>query len=208
MRLTGAALAASAIMLIATLPAKAASVTDDVTFSASGFTSFPTGVTPPTDPVTGSFTITFDPTQTVTDSTGITLNTQNISLDSSLVFDYSPSAYTISTPDGPASFAAGELVVGGSFDGAATVQYGPATNDFTLQISSFTTSPVMTLLLYAQTSDDNTFFYNSVESVSVTPVVSATPVPAALPLFAGGLGVIGLFGRRRKRNNAAAVAAA
>jgi hypothetical protein len=38
-------------------------------------------------------------------------------------------------------------------------------------------------------------------------VVASTPLPAALPLFAGGLGVIGLFGRRRKRK-AAAVAAA
>lgn len=34
----------------------------------------------------------------------------------------------------------------------------------------------------------------------------ATPLPAALPLFVGGLGVIGLFGRRRKRK-AAAIAA-
>jgi hypothetical protein len=32
--------------------------------------------------------------------------------------------------------------------------------------------------------------------------VSATPLPAALPLFAGGLGMIGLFSRRRKRKNA------
>ena len=33
---------------------------------------------------------------------------------------------------------------------------------------------------------------------------TATPLPAALPLFAGGLGVIGLFARRRKQKNAAA----
>jgi hypothetical protein len=35
---------------------------------------------------------------------------------------------------------------------------------------------------------------------------TATPLPAALPLFAGGLGVIGLLARRRKRK-AAAIAA-
>ena len=34
------------------------------------------------------------------------------------------------------------------------------------------------------------------------------PVPAALPLFATGLGVMGLFGWRRKRKNAAAIGAA
>jgi len=31
---------------------------------------------------------------------------------------------------------------------------------------------------------------------------SATPLPAALPLFATGLGALGLFGWRRKRKNA------
>ena len=36
---------------------------------------------------------------------------------------------------------------------------------------------------------------------------TATPLPAALPLFAGGLGVIGLIARRRKRSIAKAVAA-
>jgi len=35
-----------------------------------------------------------------------------------------------------------------------------------------------------------------------------TPLPAALPLFAGGLGGIGLLARRRKRKNAAATVAA
>ena len=38
--------------------------------------------------------------------------------------------------------------------------------------------------------------------------VSATPLPAALPLFATGLGAMGLLGWRRKRKNAAAIAAA
>ena len=38
---------------------------------------------------------------------------------------------------------------------------------------------------------------------SLTPV-SATPLPAALPLFATGLGAMGLFGWRRKRKNAPA----
>ena len=37
--------------------------------------------------------------------------------------------------------------------------------------------------------------------------VSATPLPPALPLFASGLGVIGLLARRRKRKNAAVIVA-
>jgi hypothetical protein len=38
--------------------------------------------------------------------------------------------------------------------------------------------------------------------------VSSRPIPAALPLFATGLGGMGLLGWRRKRKNAAAIAAA
>ncbi len=35
--------------------------------------------------------------------------------------------------------------------------------------------------------------------ISVTGVNNATPLPAALPLFAGGLGVMGLLARRRRK---------
>jgi hypothetical protein len=38
-------------------------------------------------------------------------------------------------------------------------------------------------------------------------LISATPLPAALPLFATGLGALGLFGWRKKRKAAAQVAA-
>ena len=38
--------------------------------------------------------------------------------------------------------------------------------------------------------------------------LSSTPLPAALPLLATGLGALGLFGWRRKRKNTAAVVAA
>jgi hypothetical protein len=47
----------------------------------------------------------------------------------------------------------------------------------------------------------------ALDDVTVTSV-SATPLPAALPLFASGLGALGLFGWRRKRKNASALAAA
>jgi hypothetical protein len=40
--------------------------------------------------------------------------------------------------------------------------------------------------------------------VGAPTVTTPTPIPAALPLFAGGLGVLGLLGWRRKRKAAAA----
>ena len=41
----------------------------------------------------------------------------------------------------------------------------------------------------------------------LTVPVAETPIPAALPLFASGLGVLAFLARRRKQNNAAAIAA-
>lgn len=50
------------------------------------------------------------------------------------------------------------------------------------------------------------FDENGAALVSVQEQINATPIPAALPLFAAGAGVLGFFARRRK--NKAAVAAA
>src|SRR5271168_1696950 len=107
--------------------ANAALVNDLVTFSASGFTSA-FGQPVPTDPVTGSFTITFDPTQTYIDQTiGITLKSLNISLGSALAFDYSPTGNTHGAAD--------ELVVGGLQEGADSVLLSPTVfDDFDLHI--------------------------------------------------------------------------
>ena len=62
------------------------------------------------------------------------------------------------------------------------------------------------------TGSDNIVFsfqdnpaYMALDNVSVS-AVSATPLPAALPLFATGLGALGLLGWRRKRKASAAVA--
>jgi len=55
--------------------------------------------------------------------------------------------------------------------------------DYTLGFNAFGTNP------------DNTLG-GFIDTVSV----SAVPIPAALPLFAGGLGLLGLLGWRRKRN--------
>jgi hypothetical protein len=211
MRMPNALMAVSALMLIGTLPAMAAPVTDDVTFSATSFSGgappLYTGGTAPTDPVTGSFTITFDPTKTYLDSTtGITLGSLNIALGSALSFDYSPNSYTI----GVTTFDAGELVVGGLDAGACCVELTPSTfDDFYLQILNFASTPAFNQLGYTIAANGDYFYSatgSSGGSVSVTPV-SATPLPAALPLFATGLGAMGLFGWRRKRKAPAAVAA-
>lgn len=56
-------------------------------------------------------------------------------------------------------------------------------------------------------SDLTTYSYN-VDDLTINTAETATPLPAALPLFATGLGVMGLLARRRKRKTSAALAAA
>jgi hypothetical protein len=55
--------------------------------------------------------------------------------------------------------------------------------------------------------DGNPLLETDVRTVTAGEL-DPTPLPAALPLFATGLGALGLFGWRRKRKNAAALAAA
>ncbi len=51
--------------------------------------------------------------------------------------------------------------------------------------------------------DSGSWVFLSEVQFDGNPTVSAVPVPAALPLLAGGLGLMGLVGWRRRRKNAA-----
>jgi len=57
------------------------------------------------------------------------------------------------------------------------------------------------------TFNDSYSILNSTGDFTIS-AVSATPLPAALPLFATGLGAMGLLGWRRKRKSAAVIAGA
>jgi hypothetical protein len=58
--------------------------------------------------------------------------------------------------------------------------------------------------LLVAVDDVNSGPYGYVQGSPGTWSVAETPLPAALPLFASGLGALGLLGWRRKRKNAAA----
>jgi hypothetical protein len=172
--------------------ANAALVHDLVSFTASDFT-VGTGSDPaPVDPVMGSFTISFDPTQDYTDETaGITLDTLNIALGSALSFSYSTTG----------TFA-GILVVGGINDGASSIIFNPSTDDFWLFINNYASAPSFKQLGYTQTSvsTDNLFFTpdpGGTGSVTVTPITGGAPEPATWAMMLAGFAGLGFLGYRR-----------
>jgi hypothetical protein len=190
--------AIAACFALVTGAASAATLTEDVSFTASGFTSA-FGQPVPVDPVNGDFTITYDPTKSYMDSTvGISFKSLNLALDSPLSFSYSPNAQTV---DG-VLFAAGELVVSGSA-GGVMVQFAPPSNDFWLHVDDFASSPTFDQVGYSQVASggsENLFFTEAptgTGSVTLTPV----PEPAAWAMILVGVGVVGGGLRMARRNN-------
>jgi hypothetical protein len=203
----------AALALGATATASAHEVGAFVYFSGAGFTSA-FGNPVPVDPVTGTFFITFDPTQTYTDETsGITLNSLNIGLDSALSFDYSPT--------GNANGAADELVVGGLEDGASSISLGSTGADFYLHIFTFLADATYGQIGYSPNSggENNTsYFYTPalddglpapgvVGSVMVIPhgPPPAAPEPSTWAMMLVGFTGIGFLAYRKHGRLAAAV---
>jgi hypothetical protein len=194
MRISTLLLAAAIAAPLISAPAQAATITDQVTFTALGFST--SGGPVPVDPVTGTFLITFDPTQTYTDQTaGITLKSLNINLGSALSFSYNPT--------GP---SADELIVGGAADGASMVQFNPPTDDFWLFIDTFTTSPTFDQVGYAQVSAGPSIFFTDKSAggsgtVTVGPPPSGgVPEPATWAVMLTGFGGVGLAMRWRRKS--------
>ena len=157
---------------------KASSITETVDFTASNFSTFVGSTPAPEDPVKGSFTITFDPTMSVSGGTTISFNSINIALSAQPVFfNYA---------------AGGELAVCSSSSASPICGITEAENSFLLQINDFATSPTFTDFEYGQSGVNALWDINEGSATVV-------PIPGALPLFVSALGAMGLLGWRRKR---------
>jgi hypothetical protein len=124
-----------------------------------------------------------------------------------LTFDYSHNNGTFSpTYAAQVTVADGNAPPGSSIFSTTVSQaflpgVGFPSGDWQSFSEDFTATSALTLLTFIDTQGAfNAGIY--LDDVSVVPL-NATPLPAALPLFAGGLGVMGLLGRRKKQKTAA-----
>jgi hypothetical protein len=98
-----------------------------------------------------------------------------------------------------------ELLEGGKIVASGTSFNGDPMTYFGFSGGGFDTILVQDLW-YCNSSC--TFDPTGYDALAIDSIGATTPLPAALPLFATGLGALGLFGWRRKRKNAAAFATA
>jgi hypothetical protein len=162
--------------------ANAAIISNTYNFTASDFTTFSGSATPaaPVDPVTGSFSVTFDNTVDVDNVTsGITQNALNIALGSTLAFSYVASVDM--------------LMIGGLQTNVSGILNG--SDDFLLVINGVSTTPVFTTFGYTD-ADFDVAFLAGTGSVTVGSVV-AVAEPGSLALFGAALAGLGIIRRKR-----------
>jgi hypothetical protein len=132
--------------------------------------------------VTADYTVTFDPTATVS----------NAALDSLLI---TGGGASFAVPAGFFTFASSSLGIGGLINGTNSASSG--TNDFLI---SFSISPEGDVTSRAgsasySTADSRSLFNAS--SVTARDVTATVPEPASWAMFIGGFGLIGGMMRRR-----------
>jgi hypothetical protein len=165
--------------MLAGVAKPASASTYQITFSGADFSS---SVSAPTPVVLGQIDVSFDPA-----SAGGSFTTGPATLDF-LNLNVADVGYFYNG-------SADALIIGGTLGGANSVASG--TDDFILVIQSFSTTPTYTELLYSTATDPSHQFTSTTGSVHVA--VSATPIPATLPLFVSALGGLGFVGWRKAR---------
>jgi len=90
-----------------------------------------------------------------------------------------------------------------SIDGCGLSATGCSHSGYDLVTFSFSPSTVIGSIIVEDPGTLGSSPAN--QSFEYDVVTSATPLPAALPLFAGGLGLMGLLGRRKKRKQQVAL---
>jgi hypothetical protein len=169
--------------------ATAATITQSIDFTASDFTSVPGAPPPPVSPVTGRFTLNFDPNLDYNnDTTDISASGLNINLGGfggDLAFNYN------------SLFRILEIHTGNF------VSVGGGTNGLFLVLNYETNPYFDALFVYAQEGHSFTYTAGTV-SVAYSPSLTTTPIPSSVLMLLTGLAAMGGMSVFRRRDGALA----
>lgn len=168
--------------------AAASTITQTIDFTAGDIVTAGGGLGAPVSPVSGRFTITFDPSLNYSDeSSGIVMNFIDLNTTGWVpMFSY------FTAP------GLRQLSIGMSANGANGL--GSGDNDFLLSLSYEQTPLFPATFAYAQDGFGSIFVANTVSVTLTPPLVAATPIPGSVLMLLTGLGAMGGIGFLRKRN--------
>jgi hypothetical protein len=175
-------------LIATTAPATAATITRTFAFTGTNIQNI-SGTTPsPLSSVSLNFTVTFDPLVGVPfpgQSSGLTLNSTNLTLGSPFAFVFAPGSNQ-------------RMTLGGTANGV----FGISANndDFTLDFTGAGgATPQVSIFQFATSGTPGNAYRAFTTALTFTDLVAPVPEPATWALLILGFGAMGVLMRRRRR---------
>jgi len=183
--------------------ANASTITENLTFNLTGFVDIDTNAPPPDPTVTGSITVTYDPTLSYdNDTTDIVVHSlTGVTVDSPLGFTYSNGELefggTANDSDYVSSYT-NDIVVAFNVTNPNDPTFIPCSTPG-YSCGLYTGSSAVDAAGYTIAGSADGWFYGAQSTVTPTPPTppAATPEPSSLILFGTGIAALAGVARRK-----------